>query len=331
MFVSPLAQAAGVSDPVIVSPTGTVANGAPSTVTINFSNAPADTYDVTIAASDYSAYLTSKVTYDGVTDLVTSAVGDTPLATGTYSIEVMSSDSAHTASGTFTVAAPLPPVLAFSGVSVSPALFYPLVQDGYRDTTTMRYTLNRSAHIVASVMTPGGTVIRTVDLGTRMGSSWVWNGRKNNGAFAATGYYNIRISATATLAPASTKSVVFKVRLATGYIIKSASRSRTGYNTSGASHTSSCYTDYYPYSQELQLDCWGGAYARADYGFTIPSSAYSITWGVTGYQACCSEGVISKTGARPSRTYYRVSVRVTSWRSYIVQSARVSYHYKVRI
>jgi hypothetical protein len=334
MLVSAPAQAVGAGDPVIVSPTGTVANGSPAAVTINFSNAPVDTYDVTIASSDFSTYVYSQVTYDGVTDLVTASVDVAPLAAGTYTIDVASSDLLHSAAGTFTVAAlppPRPPVLAFSGVSSSPATFYPRVHDAYRDTTTMRYTLNRSARVTARVLTTGGTVIRSVDLGTRKGYSWAWNGRKTSGVLAGNGYYNIKVTATVTAAPASTKSVVRKVHLTTGYTTSTVTKSRTGYNTSSASHTSFCYTDYYSYFQEVELDCWGGASAKVSYSFSIPSNAYGVSWGVTGYQGCCSGGVISKTGIRPASTSYRVSVGVTSWRKYTVESVRVTYSYKRRI
>ena len=171
-----------------------------------------------------------------------------------------------------------------------------------------------------------------MDLGTRKGYSWAWNGRKNGGALAAAGYYNIKITGTTTVAPASTKSVVRRVRLATGYTTQRVTKSRTGYNTSSAYRTSSCYTSYYYYYDEVELDCWGGSYAKANYGFTIPSNAYNITRGVSGYQGCCNtSGVISKTGARPTSTYYRVSVKVTGWRKYTVKRVSVTYSYKRRI
>ena len=165
----------------------------------------------------------------------------------------------------------------------------------------------------------------------RSGYSWAWNGRKNNGDSATVGYYNIKISATVSAAPGSTRSVVRQVHLTTGYVIKTATKLRTGHDTSSTSHSGSCYVDHDYYYDTVDLDCWNGSYAKARYGFSIPSSAYNISWGVTGYQGCCSGGSISKTGTRPTSTYYRGSVKVTDWRSYTVEKVRITYKYKRRI
>lgn len=325
------AQAVGVGNPVIVSPNSTVPNGFSDPVMIDFSDAPAASYEVTIASDDFSVYQFDWIAYDGVTDVVSVALNDAPLPAGNYQIDVTDYDG-HTAYSTFTVAPPPPPVLTIGNVTLSPTTFYPLVRDAYRDTTRIRYRLNRSARVTARVVNSNGTVIRRVDLGTRNGSqSWAWNGKKTSGARATTGYFNIKITATVTAAPASTKSVVRRVRLATRYITSTVTKRRTGYNTSSDSHTASCYVDYFYYTDEVDLDCWGGSYAKVNYRFAIPSNAYNIRWGVTGFQGCCSTGVIAKTGTRPTSRSYRVSVKVTNWRSYSVQGVRVTYTSKRRI
>jgi flagellar hook assembly protein FlgD len=220
--------------------------------------------------------------------------------------------------------------LVLDNASVSRSTFYPLVRDGYRDTTTMHYRLNRAASITVQVRNSAGRVVRRAGLGIRSGGRhlWAWNGRKNDGTKVGTGTYRIQITADAD---GLRRSVTEKVTVATGWRTKTVTKSRGGYYTSGTSHSSSCYVDFDDYDETTDLDCWGGSHAQADYGFSIPANAYNLGWSVSGYKGCCSDGTTSKWSTRTSSTSYRVSVKVTGWHDYTITAVRLTYTYKRRI
>lgn len=330
------AQAVGTGNPVVVSPTGTVAYGSPATVTVNFANAPIGGYTVTLTNRDpdgsYGYGASAGLSYSGEGDSQQSvSLGGAALREGRYDVEV-SNEEGNEVFAAFTVAPKPLPKLSFSSMSVSPSSFYPTVRDGYRDEATVRFRLNREARVYARVVRPNGSVVRTVNLGTTKGRSWAWNGRKGNGAMAAKGSYSIKISAATSEAPAGSISRKRQVGLKKGYRTERDSAERTGYDTSSTKHSSSCYVDRWSYDQTTELDCWGGSYAKATYGFKVPSSAYGISFHVSGTNGgCCSGGSVKKTGDRASSTSYRVTVKVNDWRSYFVENVRIAYSYKVKI
>ena len=327
--VAGTAQAEGLGNPVITGPAdgSKVANGYTGPITVDFSDAPADSYFAELSCGDYAYYESHTFSYDGSSKVQTWTA---PRISGPASCTLtVDNYTGNEASSTFSVSAPPQPALVLSGASISPYSFYPVVHDGYRDSTVMTYRLNRSAHVVARVRSSSGSVVRSVDLGTRYtgNHSWSWNGRKNDGSLARTGKYELQISATA----GSTKSIYRHAVVTSTYRTSTVSKYRSGDVTSSTHRTSSCYVDRYSYSGELELDCWGGSYATANYRVSVPANAHNVTWSVSGYQGCCDEGTIHKTGTRESSTTYRVSVKVTDWRSYTITRVKVTYTYKHRI
>ena len=222
--------------------------------------------------------------------------------------------------------------LVLDAAYVSPATFYPRVRDGYRDKTTMHYHLNRAASVTARVLNSAGTTVRRVSVGTASGGyhTWAWSGYANNGTTVGAGAYRIRITAAKD---GLTRTVTKSVTVATGWRTKTVHKSRYGDNPTSTSRTTSCYVDYDHTGGSLNLDCWGGSYAQANYGFTIPNNATAIHWNSYGYLASndIAVGSVSTTGTRTSSAYFRVSVRATDWRSVVITSARVAYTYRYRV
>jgi hypothetical protein len=122
---------------------------------------------------------------------------------------------------TFTL---LPPLV--SDMSATPHPFYPLVQDGYKDDTTIRFhlaadTTATAVHVFADDAYGRccGTEVRTEDLGPLPAGnrSWVWDGTKDDVTQAPKGTYFARIAATDTGA-VSMLSKPLKVEIDKGMI-----------------------------------------------------------------------------------------------------------------
>jgi FlgD Ig-like domain len=322
------AGAAGVGNPVVTAPAdgASVGNGWSGPVAVNFASAAVGTYAAELwCDSGYDKY--TSLDYDGTNDVQTWAI---PAINGPASCSVTVDDGGgHATAANFSVSAPPLPPLLIDQTSISHAVFYPLVHDGYFDATAISYRTNRSATVWARARNSSGAVTRFVRLGTQAAGrhSWTWNGRKTDGSLAAPGNYRLEITAQAD----RTKTVAKTTTVRTAWRSKTVRKYRDGYDTSSSARTSSCYVDYYDFDATVEADCWGGSYAQVNYRLGIPSNAYNLSAYVNGAQGCCDEGVINKWGTRVSSTIYRISVKVTDWRSYTVNYVRVTYSYKYRV
>ncbi len=328
-FSAPVAEGAGGGDPVILKPANAsgVRIGFGGPVRVDFTGADFDTYHIKVFGLDTS-YSWGPVdwTYDG--NQTTKAFYiDSINAPGRYKAVVADSANTWRAVSRFTVSRPL----VIDNVRATPDVFYPQVRDGYRDVATIAFRINQGATLSARVHSRDGSTIRRLDIGHRRAGSqrWSWNGRRNNGSLAPTGYYGIEITGRSDYG--NSKSVSRRVRLATGYVISRKSVARPGISTSSTSHSSSCYVDRDNYYDTVTLDCWGGKYSQATYAFNLPANAFNLRWGVSGRQHCCENGVIVRRGERLNPRRFRILVKVTYWRSYEVSRVHVAYSYKRRI
>jgi len=223
--------------------------------------------------------------------------------------------------------------------------FYPTVRDGYRDG--VRFTADADVIYGENADTDDAvpqtwTVVVRNSSGTKMasysetdadnwndaGGSWLWNGRNLAGAPVRTGTYK----ATLTVRNDDTRETDTATRTVyakTSTTYPRATVSRDGIASTHRARTSSCYIDGYTYSRELDLDCWGGSYALADYGFAVPRNATNLTWSTSGERGCCTNGRLIRNGVRTSATHYNVRVKVTNWASYTVRRVSVTYTHKV--
>lgn len=324
--------AEATTGPVIVSPTqgSTVANGFDGPVTIGFADAPAGQYRVYVSCNDGAYLWEAYPTYAAGDPTETSFAIDpvTGPAACSYGVESWGGGAAGQDAGEFTVRAP---ALAMTNASISPNTIYTLVRDGYRDATTARYTLNVPAAVTALVTDSKGRTVKKSSFTQGSGRrSWSWTGHTGTGRLAPVGAYRLRITAKAA---GVTRTFSERVYVKTALVTRSSSKRKDGdaarFATSG-----NCYASRDTYDGIGELDCWGGKYAMASYGFSVPASAYSVSWSMpgerTGADICCT-GSITKSGTRTSRTSFRLRTKVTGWRAYDVWSARISYKYKKRI
>lgn len=312
-------------DPVVTSPGGEVAAGYTGPLTVDFAATVVDTYLVDISPVDGGSYgWSGEHYYDGVDTAVSFTID--PIPAGQYDITVSGLEFGHQTVQTLVVVAGS---LVLDHVTASPQTFYPLVRDGYRDSTRATYRVNQSARVIARVFNSSATKVLGVDLGVRSGSqTWSWSGKKSDGTYAVPGSYVVRFYATAG---DLTKQAGVVVKIATSYTVVDTSKVVTGYQTYSHEFSPSCYVDYFYYYSTVDLDCWGGSYAIARYRFTIPANAYNVRYAVAGYHECCTNGDVYTTAARTSSTVYRVNVVATGWRSYVVERVRVGYTYRKRI
>ena len=153
-----------------------------------------------------------------------------------------------------------------------------------------------------------------------------WNGRNTAGNLVPTGRYTAVITSTLD---GRSRTARVPIWVASGHRTVRVTRTKDGWYDSIDQTRGNCYA--WEVSDGNDLDCWGGRYAQATYRFSLPSNARNIDWGVRGYQECCSGGRITKTGERTSARSFRIAVRVTNWRSYVVRSTWVTYTYRKAI
>jgi hypothetical protein len=226
------------------------------------------------------------------------------------------------------------PRLTLTDVRVVPATFYPLVRDGFRDTTTIRFRTNKSSRNRIQVIRSGRTIKR-VDLGIQSGGShqWSWNGRDGAGRKVKPGYYKLQVSASAS---GETKKVGRTVKAHTRILRKNFSKSKRGTDYRSRGKRGNCNFDQS--SGEALLTCLFGV-AWTDYTFQMsPGSLRNIVRGpvVDGASFGYRHGLVrchpANDAARRGSTLITrfISNGSNGWSQCWVISARVKYHYFYR-
>jgi hypothetical protein len=226
------------------------------------------------------------------------------------------------------------PRLTLTDVRVGPSTFYPLVRDGFRDTTTIRFRTNKTSRNRIQVKKNGRTV-RRVDLGNQPQGPhrWVWNGKDSGGRKVTPGYYNLQVS---TSASGETKKVSRRVKAHTRVLRRNFSKSKRGTAYRSRGKRGNCNFD--GFQGEALLTCLFGV-AWADYAFEMsPGSLRHIVRGpvVHGGGFRYRNGIVrchaANDAARRGRTLIMrfISNGSNGWSQCWVVSARVNYHYFYR-
>ncbi len=231
----------------------------------------------------------------------------------------------------FSTSLPTPEV---RNLRLSPVEFYPTVRDNYKESTVASFGVRRDSDVKVEVVDRDGRTIWTKAIDARPSRDWYerlsvrWNGTNRSGKVVRVGKYKIRV--TTRLGSQSAKAT-------TAVRVKSEVRSFTrtvkkdGWYDSHDTTSGNCYTMQHYYPHGIDLDCWGGAYAQASYFWKLPANAKVQSWWVKGEVQCCDSGKLIKTGARLSPTKFRVQVKVTYWRSYVVKAAYLRYSFTRRV
>lgn len=324
-------------DPRIVTPTGgvEVANGYTGPFTVDLSTALPGDYTAHVACFsdrwDYNAEL-ARFTWDGTTNPTRTFTATDPMPTApecTFSANRITQDGANDVygNGQFSVDEP---AVRVRQVTQTPGEFYPLVRDGYRDTTVTSFSLSRAATVTFTVRDSAGRVVNrrvtTMAAGSR---SWTWNGRDSDARVVSPGTYRITVAAVDDRRHRS--EVTVPVKVATKIVTAKGTATLAG-RAGARSASDGCHA--VRWDATMELDCWGGRFAAARYSFAVPASTFQTTFAVAGFAPSsdiCCDGRITKAGSRPSKTSLAVVVKVTGWRAYTVRSVTGTWWYKKRL
>jgi hypothetical protein len=205
---------------------------------------------------------------------------------------------------------PPPPPLSVSITSLSPSPFYPLVRDGHKDATTLKWTQSDQARVSIKVHHRGMTVRRDA-LGMMHAGrhTWKWNGRKNNGTRVDPGKYNVTVKVSSSEVRSDSMAVLVK----TAWVTKRYHLHKDGAQSSSRSTSGPCFI--HRDGRRLVIDCWGGS-GSGTWKLSVPSDAFNISRTIAKHPASddiCCDGVIAS-----GWTGNRAWVKVTSWRAAIV-------------
>ncbi len=333
------AQAVGTGDPVILSPVAgqVVPQGWSGTLQVDFSNARPAGYLVQVECPpgegdvDVDDYLfQDEFAYDGTQDDYQATIG--PIHTPTLQRCQITVTDHFAGQGwallDFRVAAG---TLTLDDVSASPAVFYPLVRDFFRDSTVLHWSLGKPAGLRARIRNSAGRTVRYVNLGRRVGAgSWSWFGYRGDGARAAPGRFRVELVATdperATVRRASRA-----VRIATAVRTHRTSRVRVGDSVTGSRVSGPCSVSRQPAQHGTRLACHGGGFAQAWFRFPVRASAFDAGGSSIGHAGCCTTGTVTRQLQRTSSRTYRVGMRVTGSRSFTITEVSITYSYRLRI
>ena len=154
--------------------------------------------------------------------------------------------------------------------SVGPTPFYPVEQDGDRDTTTFRFGTNLRAVDTIQVINRRGVLVRQTRLGKLGGHrthAWTWNGRNSEGRRVSPGGFRIRVVA-----------VHFDKSAASSWLRVEVKKKASGGGGGGGGGGDNCTSGYSPCLVDhggADYDCYGGS-GNGPY-YTAPGVVYSVT------------------------------------------------------
>jgi flagellar hook assembly protein FlgD len=152
-----------------------------------------------------------------------------------------------------------------NGSSVAPSPFFPIERDGYRDTTTFRFSTNVRASDTVRVRGPGGRIVRIARLGILKGHGhphlWTWNGANNGGEVVGPGTYRIKVV-----------SVYYGQKVVSAWRKVVLKRKASG---GGGAKCTPGYSPCLVYHGGADYDCAGGS-GNGPY-YTKPGVVYRVT------------------------------------------------------
>jgi hypothetical protein len=299
-------------------------------IAVNWSSIsdPDDTYRVDIERNGFPY---KSCPYDGAgLEDTTTHCSLSSVGVGQYDASVFNGTGEELDHVSFNVV----PRLTLTDVRVGPSTFYPLVRDGFRDTTTVRFRTNKDSRNRVHVI-KGNRTLKRVELANQSAGShqWTWNGKDGAERKVKPGYYKLQVIASAS---GETKKVARTVKAHTRVLRKNFSQSKRGTAFRSRGKRGNCNFDRY--DGEALLTCLYGV-AWTDYAFKMsPGSLRHIVRGpvVTGVGFRYRNGLVrcrpATDAARRGKTLITrfLSNGSNGWSQCWVVSARIKYHYFYR-
>lgn len=227
-----------------------------------------------------------------------------------------------------------------AGVQVeqTPKIFYPLVQDGYLDSTTTTVTTSQSAQVAIEVMTASGESIWSrgpVNVGYYDPGwaddggdvEWTWNGRNSAGKIMSVGTYTVYVNATPNNGePAITDTTTVRIARGTRWIKGKTKIPGGSFYASKA--TGKCKVD----KRRAHIACRGRGYAQLDWRVKLGKvKIRDLSGEMWGYWAPATRvGETHLWFTRDSKYAY-AHVRVTKWQYATISSVIYKYEYSTKI
>ncbi|GAB3865459.1 hypothetical protein GCM10028801_35980 [Nocardioides maradonensis] len=322
--------------------------GSTTTVVFDFTNSPHGIYHMWVKCPDmeWPGSVDTTTTYDG-TNAVQSfqvTLPDAPQENCDATVDWDANnpdpwpwnDGMSGWTDYFQVVGPL----GFSSVAVTNPTFYPVVHDGYKDTTALHVIQSRfmaSASLDVYNAATGSRVRHEAwsnvhNFGVYTGGwsfSAKWNGHRNDGALAAPGKYRLVLKGTDQ--DGHTATATGATTLATGYFWLHGHHGLSG-NEGRFSTRGNCAITRDNYDATATLDCWGGRYAKNAFVIGIPAGSTVTSWRIyTGQSSddICCRGRITKSFTRLSATKFLLVHKVTGWRASVTRGATVYFKRRV--
>jgi hypothetical protein len=118
-------------------------------------------------------------------------------SSGTHTLTATASDQlGRPATASTTITLDKTPV-KITNFSRTPSIFYPIIREGYKDNSTLKFTLNKSASVKLTVKNSSGSTVRTITKSFGAGSrSMTWDGKWSSDGKAHTGTFKYQLRAT---------------------------------------------------------------------------------------------------------------------------------------
>lgn len=322
----------GVDDATIVTPNHgqTFFGSFSGNISVDWSSvaSPIHTYRVDIVSD---GFLRKRCEYLG--EHIEESITHCPVSLGVGEHEALVFNSSRDALLDF-ITFNVTPRLRLTDVRVGPATFFPLVRDGFRDTTTINFRTNKPSRNRVHVM-KGARTLKRIELGNQSGGShkWTWNGTDGAGRKVEPGRYKLQVIASAH---GETKRTSRTVKAHTRVLRKNFSQSKRGTAFRSRGKRGNCNFDRL--DGEALLTCLFGV-AWTDYVFKMsPGSLRHIERGpiVTGVSFRYRNGLVrchaATDAARRGRTLTTrfLSNGSNGWSQCWVVSARIKYRYFYR-
>lgn len=319
----PALPAQAVTGTAVVNPAegGTVVTGF-TTFSVQM-NEPAGNYHLLVFGCDSRYHRWVDFVHDGTSRRVTLTFPALTCAGWDYHANLFSGTSTDPGNETefitgngFRVRTPAPRP-AIESFSLSESTIWPAVIDGYKDDVQIQWDVaNYEDRVRVDILDPRGQIVASRYDGI---GYWTWKGRTDGRV--RVGRYQVRIMATNE--DGVSVQQIKPLRVRHGRMPGTRTYDYAGTSATRRTVKGNCFKSRS--GSELTLDCWNGAYAEAVFDFRVHKKARGLKWRVAGRNNCCDRGTVTKTGRRVSPTIFRVTVRVTGWRSYTIRRVRLRY------
>jgi hypothetical protein len=218
--------------------------------------------------------------------------------------------------------------LSITGADTAPDPFYPLVRDGYRDTTRLTWVQSLSGKATVTIRNHGALALGPRGAGQHY---WVWNGSTPGGNSLRAGTYYLQVAVVDQYGVRA-RSPWVAVHIATGWRKVSRTTAQAGNSADGSKiwHKPCGFLRNYFQRGDAVVVCDTGGKAALFYRFTVPGTVVSARVWFT-VRANSTSGKIFSGLLRPNATHLLGYIGVSGRRILEILKATLTYTYKKRI